>query len=237
MKNRQTKAFTLIELLVVIAIIAILASMLLPALSKARAAAQAAKCGSNLKQIGLLHAFYTNDFDDCMTPGRFDPGYPWWILLTSYLQQPLSGPPTVASLTERRNRLFSCPATAGHDGLCYGVGDTFNNYAYNGRCGFQVGGENIDTWLKVTAAKSPSEKIQTGDGRAHATLLNDDKSPLVWFFYGHVGYSGDLMRTLIPEYAHGSNINFQFLDGHVAAMRHKDVANRHLDVTDLGNLD
>jgi len=84
----RRKGFTLIELLVVIAIIALLMSMLMPALGKARKMTKAAMCMSNLKQWATFFSMYTDDFDGKFMPGACDDGYStkdnWWGALEPY---------------------------------------------------------------------------------------------------------------------------------------------------------
>ena|ERR1039457_5554420 len=119
--RKTERAFTLIELLVVIAIIAILAALLLPALSQAKAKAQSARCKSNLRQLGISLRMYVDDYHQYPYAKQVLPGWPqsWWF-------EDLRKYHTI-SFT---NRAFHCPA---YQGAIVDMSPlrSYGSYAYN----------------------------------------------------------------------------------------------------------
>lgn len=190
--QRRGGDFTLLELLVVIAIIAILAALLLPALTNVRRHARLTTCANNQKNIGLAHAMYQGDWDGFMVQ-TYNTVYWWEDSLCPYLGINGKYEKTSRPSTHPGN-IFTCGEQSGGN-----FGGNYPSFGLNTYCGSTVP-------VKLLIFAQPSGKVFLVD---HA--YNDGLGATQFF----------APREYDPKWGQlsirhiGLRCNISFLDGHV----------------------
>jgi prepilin-type N-terminal cleavage/methylation domain-containing protein/prepilin-type processing-associated H-X9-DG protein len=206
LKSNFNNKFTLIELLVVIAIIAILASMLLPALNMAREKARGIKCLSNQKQTMLSISFYMSDFNDDILIGDQKSGWKFWAdiyyVRLGYIKSP---------------DIMVCPSIQPFKytvrNFVYGISKSAAAYAPDMLKKYTTGDKQ--EVLFGRRAKKASSFILLGDS---GYLYPTGYAPLNIRSGLAQIYDLSTYKTYGAHMRHGNHGNFAFLDGHAASL-------------------